>query len=237
MQILVVEDEQQIADALSEVLGVEGYHVRKCASVETAEKLIVDGVAEPRLIILDLNLPGMNGLKAIPLFRSLRYTGPILVLTGRTETSVKVEALDAGADDYLLKPFSIKELLARVRALLRRSEDESSASLKSSRSQIRLPKHITLGTATFERHERRIVGDDVVVELTEREAHLLEVLAEGSGRAVSREMLLDEVWSDSTLSHNTVDVHVKNLRKKIEPVSHIFLIETVRGVGYRLSVS
>jgi DNA-binding response OmpR family regulator len=218
-RVLVVEDDVDIADVLRRSLRNEGYDVR--TSADGVEALDVAAGFFPDLVVLDLGLPGMDGVEVC---RRLRSDGdvPILMLTARAETEDRVTGLDSGADDYLVKPFERKELLARIRALLRRRPPRGAASLEVA--------DLTLNPDTREvrRGEREI-------ELTNREFELLEFLMRNERLVVSRERLLDEVWGyDPMAATNTIDVFISNLRRKLEEGGEGRLLLTKRGAGYVL---
>ena len=218
-RVLVVEDDEDIADVLRRSLRNEGYDVR--TSADGIDALDVAAGFVPDLVVLDLGLPRLDGVEVC---RRLRADSdvPILMLTARTETEDRVGGLDSGADDYLVKPFERKELLARIRALLRRRPPRGSASLAVS--------DLTLNPDTREvrRGEREI-------ELTNREFELLEHLMRNERLVVSRERLLDEVWGyDPTAATNTIDVFISNLRRKLEEGGEPRLLHTKRGAGYVL---
>jgi DNA-binding response OmpR family regulator len=220
-RVLVVEDDADIADVLRRSLRNEGYEVR--TSGDGAEALDIAAGFMPDLVVLDLGLPGMDGVEVC---RRLRSDGdvPILMLTARSETEDRVEGLDSGADDYLVKPFERQELLARIRALLRRRPPRGAASLEVGDLQL------NPDTREVRRGEREI-------ELTNREFELLEFLMRNERLVVSRERLLDEVWGyDPMAATNTIDVFVSNLRRKLEADGEPRLLHTVRGAGYVLRV-
>jgi two-component system, OmpR family, response regulator MprA len=218
-RVLIVEDDVDIADVLRRSLRNEGYEVR--TSGDGVEALDVAAGFVPDLVVLDLGLPGMDGIEVC---KRLRSDGdvPILMLTARAETEDRVSGLDSGADDYLAKPFERKELLARIRALLRRRPPRGAASLEVA--------DLTLNPDTREvrRGEREI-------ELTNREFELLEFLMRNERLVVSRERLLDEVWGyDPMAATNTIDVFISNLRRKLEADGESRLLHTKRGAGYVL---
>jgi len=218
-RVLIVEDDADIADVLRRSLRNEGYEVR--TSTDGNEALDVAAGFVPDLVVLDLGLPGLDGIEVC---RRLRSDGdvPILMLTARAETSDRVTGLDSGADDYLVKPFERKELLARIRALLRRRPPRGAASLQVGDLQL------NPDTREVRRGEREI-------ELTNREFELLEFLMRNERLVVSRERLLDEVWGyDPTAATNTIDVFISNLRRKIESDEEPRLLHTKRGAGYVL---
>ena len=218
-RVLVVEDDRDIADVLRRSLSMEGYEVRLAGDGEAA----LSGAADftPDAVVLDLGLPKMDGLEVA---RRLRDAGdvPILMLTARDTVHQRVEGLDAGADDYLVKPFERTELLARVRALLRRRPPRGSAFLVA-------------GDLRLNPSTREVLRGDRPIELTGREFELLEHLMRNERLVVSREKLLDEVWDyDPYAETNTIDVFVSNLRRKLESGGEARVLHTVRGAGYVL---
>ena len=218
-RVLIVEDDVDIADVLRRSLRNEGYEVR--TSADGIEALDVAAGFIPDLVVLDLGLPGMDGVEVC---RRLRSDGdvPILMLTARSETEDRVTGLDSGADDYLVKPFERKELLARIRALLRRRPPRGSASLE-------------VGDLCLNPDTREVRRGEREIELTNREFELLEFLMRNERLVVSRERLLDEVWGyDPMAATNTIDVFISNLRRKLEAGDEPRLLHTKRGAGYVL---
>jgi DNA-binding response OmpR family regulator len=218
-RVLVVEDDEEIADVLRRSLRSEGYEVQTSADGVEALDMAVGFV--PDLVVLDLGLPRLDGVEVC---RQLRADGdvPILMLTARAETEDRVAGLDSGADDYLVKPFERQELLARIRALLRRRPPRGSASL-------------SVGDLTLNPDTREVRRGEREIELTNREFELLEFLMRNERLVVSRERLLDEVWGyDPTAATNTIDVFVSNLRRKLEAGGAGRLLHTKRGAGYML---
>src|SRR3954468_15211195 len=216
-RVLVIEDDTEITDALRRSLRHEGYQVRTAGDGVEA----LDAAAEfiPDLVVLDLGLPRLDGIEVC---RQLRADGgvPILILTARTETDDRVNGLDSGADDYLVKPFERQEFLARIRALLRRRPPRGSASL-------------SVGDLTLNPDTREVRRGEREIELTNREFELLEFLMRNERLVVSRERLLDEVWGyDPTAATNTIDVFISNLRRKLEAGGESRLLHTKRGAGY-----
>jgi DNA-binding response OmpR family regulator len=224
-RILVVEDEDAIAEAVAQVLRQEGFEPRTAADGQAALGLAAE--FEPNLVILDLMLPGMGGMDVCRLLRQ-RSSVPIIMLTAKAEEIDRVVGLEVGADDYVTKPFSMRELIARVRAVLRRQEmtgrRETHPAFSDAHLQIDLEKPSI------------IVGGESVT-LSPRELNLLRVLLIHRGIARTRQQLLDEAWGeDEYIDARTVDVHVRWLRKKIEPdPDRPEYIETVRGIGYRFA--
>ena len=218
-RVLVVEDDADIADVLRRSLRNEGYEVRTSADGVEALDMAVGFV--PDLVVLDLGLPGLDGIEVC---RRLRQEGdvPILMLTARAETEDRVTGLDSGADDYLVKPFERQELLARIRALLRRRPPRGTASLE-------------VGDLVLNPDTREVRRDGREIELTNREFELLEFLMRNERLVVSRERLLDEVWGyDPMAATNTIDVFISNLRRKLEAGGEPRLLHTKRGAGYVL---
>ena len=217
--MLVVEDDRDIADVLRRSLGMEGYDVRLAGDGE--EALAESAVFEPDAVVLDLGLPKLDG---IDVCRRLRGEGdvPILMLTARDGVDDRVEGLDSGADDYLVKPFERVELLARLRALLRRRPPRGSAFLVA-------------GDLRLNPDTREVLRGEREIELTGREFELLEHLMRNERLVVSREKLLDEVWDYHPYAEtNTIDVFVSNLRRKLEAGGEQRVLHTVRGSGYVL---
>jgi two-component system, OmpR family, response regulator MprA len=216
-RVLVVEDDVDIAGVLRRSLDKEGYEVRVARDGETA--ISESGLFEPDAVVLDLGLPRLDGVEVC---RRLRDEGdvPILILTARDALDSRVEGLDSGADDYLVKPFERAELLARLRALLRRRPPRGSA-------------FIVVGDLRLNPDSREVYRGDRELELTAREFELLEHLMRNERIVVSRQALLDEVWGyDPFAETNTVDVFISNLRRKLEAGGEPRLLHTVRGAGY-----
>ena len=218
--ILVVDDDPSICEALERGFRLEGFAVRIATNGEAAIQEIE--LTEPALLILDINMPQVDGIQVIKYIRSKSIDLPVCVLSARDEIQDRVLGLEAGADDYLIKPFAFAELLARVRALLRRSGVESSKSL-------------TLGELKVDPLTREVTYFDNQLILTRKEFELLYTLASNPGIVFTREQLLDKVWGyDFEVQTNVVDVFVGYLRKKMEDTGNERLIETVRGVGFVL---
>ena len=218
-RVLVVEDDTDIAGVLRRSLDKEGYDVRVAGDGETA--LDEAGVFAPDAVVLDLGLPKLDGVEVC---RRLRTEGdvPILILTARDALDARVEGLDSGADDYLVKPFEREELLARIRALLRRRPPRGSASL-------------VVGDLRLNPDTRQAFRGEHELELTAREFELLEHMMRNERIVVSRQALLDEVWGYHPFAEtNTVDVFVSNLRRKLEQGGEPRVLHTIRGAGYVL---
>jgi len=218
-RVLVVEDDDAIAQVLKRSLRMEGYEVR--IALDGAAGLEQSHSFVPDLVILDLGLPKVDG---IDVARGLREQDdvPILILTARDALESRVEGLDAGADDYLVKPFERQELLARIRALLRRTPPRGSAPLRVGDLQLNPDTH-------------EVARGSRDIELTQREFELLEYLMRNERIVISRQRLLDEVWGyDPFSTTNTIEVFVSNLRRKLEAGEEPRLLHTIRGAGYVL---
>ncbi|MGA0612738.1 phosphate regulon transcriptional regulator PhoB [Caldimonas sp. KR1-144] len=223
-RVLVVEDESAIAELISINLRHAGYEVTLAASADAAQ-LEVDRVL-PDLVILDWMLPGQSGLALAKRWRGESRTRelPIIMLTARADEGDKVSGLDAGADDYLTKPFSTQELMARIRAVLRRRAPEA------------LDSAVELGPLRLDPATRRVSRGELDIKVGPTEFRLLHFLMTHPERVHSRAQLLDRVWGDHVfIEERTVDVHVKRLREALAPSGCAAMIETVRGAGYRLT--
>ncbi|MEA2385654.1 MAG: two-component system, OmpR family, response regulator MprA [Solirubrobacteraceae bacterium] len=218
-RVLVVEDDDEIAQVLQRSLRLDGYDVRIAGDGEAA--LDQAAAYHPDLVILDLGLPKLDGIEVARRLRAADDV-PILMLTARDAVESRVEGLDSGADDYLVKPFERQELLARLRALLRRRPPRGSASLVVS--------DLALNPDTHE-----VTRGDRAIELTQREFELLEYLMRNERIVVPRQRLLEEVWGyDPFATTNTIEVFVSNLRRKLEAAGEARLLHTIRGAGYVL---
>jgi len=223
-RILIVEDEPAIAELIAINLRHAGFEVTIAGDAEQAQASL-DRVL-PHLVILDWMLPGTSGHSLARQWRAAPRTRelPIIMLTARAEEADKVSGLDAGADDYLAKPFSINELLARIRALLRR------------RSPSALDAVVEVGALSLNPATRRVIGHGREVKIGATEFKLLHFLMAHPERVHSRSQLLDRVWGDHVfIEERTVDVHIKRLRETLASVDCQHMIETVRGAGYRLA--
>jgi two-component system, OmpR family, response regulator MprA len=218
-RVLVVEDDEEIAQVLQRSLRLEGYEVRVAGDGEAA--LDQSAAFNPDLVILDLGLPKLDGMEVARRLRSADDV-PILMLTARDALESRVEGLDAGADDYLVKPFERQELLARLRALLRRRPPRGSAS-------------VVVGDLALNPDTHEVSRGGRHIDLTQREFELLEYLMRNERIVVPRQRLLEEVWGyDPFATTNTIEVFVSNLRRKLESGGEARLLHTIRGAGYVL---
>jgi DNA-binding response OmpR family regulator len=220
---LIIEDDPDIAESLKYNLESAGFSATIAVSGEQGLKLALDTQNPPMVIVLDLMLPGMNGMELCRRLRMETQTRrtPIIMLTAKTSEADRIAGLDVGADDYIAKPFSVKELLARVRAVLRRVDDESGESYDD-------------GRLTIDFADVRAACDGANVKLTNKEFQLLSALAKKRGRVVTRQQLLDQVWGYAYYGDaRTLDVHIRRLRQKLGACGDC--IETVVGVGYRFT--
>lgn len=222
MRVLVVEDDQKVAGALRDGLESEGYEV----IVEgTGEGAFFRGATESfDVILLDLGLPGRDGLHILQSLRQRDVKTPVLILTARDTAQDRVIGLDSGGDDYLVKPFAFAELLARIRALLRRGRGAEAV-------------HLKVGDLEIDLVTRKVTRGGRAVELTALEFQLLHCLMRRHGESVSRDTLANDVWKESAQSstlNNVIDVHIARLRRKIDVDRPTRLIHTIRGVGFML---
>jgi DNA-binding response OmpR family regulator len=221
MRILIVEDDAALASFIRKGLEAEYHAVDVAADGNQGRALAIE--VDYDLLVLDLNLPGIDGVAVLKSVRQKKMNLPVLVLTARSRVEDRVQCLDSGADDYLVKPFSYLELSARARALLRRSHLPSESRL-------------TVRDLCLDRVERRVERAGKQIELTTKEFALLEYLMRNAGRRLTRAMIIEHVWNltfDSTT--NVVDVYINYLRRKVDDGFSPSLIQTVRGVGYQIS--
>jgi DNA-binding response OmpR family regulator len=222
MKILLVEDEEHLVKYLKKALENKKYIVEAITNGSDALQYIELNHENLDLIILDISLPKLSGLAICRRIRSENITTPVLMLTARTTIQDKILGLDSGADDYLPKPFSVGELLARIRALLRRPKQTIATKL-------------TIGDIQLWIQKRKVYKNDQEVKLTLKEYEILETLMLHPNEVINRESLIDKVWDMNFNSFsNVIDVHIKNLRKKLEMPGEGGAIETIRGIGYRL---
>lgn len=218
-RVLIVEDDADIVDVLRRTLRAEGYEVRAAEDGPAALEELLDFA--PDLVVLDLGLPGMDGIEVCRRIREGQSSEvPVLMLTARTDADDRVTGLDSGADDYLVKPFDRAELLARIRALLRRHPPRGSAM-------------VSVGDLRLNPDLQEARRGDREIELTKREFELLEYLMRNQRLVISRERLLEEVWGYDPLDEtNTIDVFISNLRRKLEEGGEPRILHTKRGAGY-----
>ena len=220
MRLLVVEDDDGIGDPLVEGLSRVGFHVDRVATGQATLAALIGRNPAVDMVLLDLGLPDMDGYEVCRLIRA-RSRVPIVVITARGEEVDRVIGLELGADDYLVKPFGFRELVARIRAVSRRTAGDPDAG------------HQQLGRLSIDRRTRRVCVDGAEVALAPKEFDLLALLAESPGAVITRQDIMEEVWEPHWYGPTkTLDVHVASLRKKL---GHPEWIETVRGVGLRLS--
>jgi DNA-binding response OmpR family regulator len=220
MRVLVVEDDAAIRSFLVRGLTEEGFAVDQAADSEEARFKAADPAYD--LIVLDLMLPGVSGLTVLQDLRGRGRTVPVLVLTARDAVADRIRGLDSGADDYLVKPFALDELLARLRALLRRARRDFNPVLR-------------VGAVTLDRLGRVVQVNGVRVDLPAREFAILEYFLQHPGEVLSRTRIYEHVWNEQMdLLSNVIDVHVKEIRRKLARAGATDVLSTVRGVGYRL---
>ncbi|MEQ1620132.1 MAG: response regulator [Methylococcales bacterium] len=214
MRLLLVEDDEILGDGLVEGLKMEGYAVDWLTNGKLADEALKINSYE--LVVLDLNLPDMDGLEILRALRNRKDETPVLVLTARDTVPDRILGLDSGADDFVIKPFDLSEVCARLRALARRNEGRSAPTLEY--------KGIVLDPASHQ-----VSWNDEKVELSQKEFEILSFLMSNIGKVISRARLEESLYSwDSDVESNTVEVHIHHLRKKLDPA----IIRTVRGVGY-----
>jgi two-component system, OmpR family, copper resistance phosphate regulon response regulator CusR len=220
MRILLVEDNRRLSDALRRTLEEDGYVVDTAFDGVEGEDMAT--ISSYSLIILDIMLPKRDGFEVCRSLRDQHVTTPILMLTARDALNDRVTGLDSGADDYLVKPFEVAELRARLRALLRRESDQKSGSLQVADLKLDPATHFATRA-------------DQPLDLTAREYSLLEYLMRNTNRLITREMVIQSLWSyDKAITSNVVDVYIRRLRRKVDDPHEVKLIETIRGAGYRL---
>jgi len=220
MHVLLVEDEPKLSEFIRE--GLQAEQILTDLAAEGEQELALTATRRYDLIILDLMLPKMDGFEVLRRLRQKQVKTPVLVLTARASVEDRVTGLEVGADDYLVKPFAFEELLARIRALVRRASTQGNI--------------LRVGDLEMDRLQRKVMRAGVVIALTTREYSLLECLLENAGQPVTRAMLLERVWdSRSDKLTNLVDVYVNYLRAKLDRDFEAKLIRTVRGVGYMLA--
>ena len=222
--ILVVDDEHAIRDMVCMALVQEDFQCSEASDAHKAEAMIKKN--PPQLILLDWMMPGITGIDFARKLRRMPETEniPIIMLTAKTEEDNVIRGLESGADDYLTKPFSPRELIARIKALLRRSQPGKAQDI------IKI-NNLILDTSSY-----RVEGNGKTIDLGPTEFKLLRFFMENPDRVFSREQVLNNVWGDNVyVEERTVDVHIRRLRKALEPTHHQDMVQTVRGAGYRLS--
>lgn len=223
-RVLIVEDEQPIREMIAFALESAGYEIQEATDAREAQNLIAEGL--PDLILLDWMLPGMSGIDYARRLKKEELTQeiPVIMLTARAEEEDKILGLDSGADDYITKPFSPRELVARIKAVMRRGGPPVA-------DEILEANGLVLDTASH-----RVSAGNYTLEIGPTEYRLLEFFMSHPERVYSRSQLLDRVWGSNVyVEERTVDVHIRRLRKALEPYGHDGLIQTVRGAGYRFS--
>jgi DNA-binding response OmpR family regulator len=222
-RILIIEDQKKLAASLRRGLQEEGHEVATAATGE--DGFYQATTKNPDAVVLDLNLPGRDGLEVLRALRAQGFRKPVLILTARDAVGERVKGLDSGADDYLVKPFAFAELLARLRALLRRGGPDRETVLRAANLEVNLP-------------ERRVSRGGTELTLSNREFDLLAYLLQHRNHVVTRDMLARDVWKEPDgMMTNVIEVYINALRKKIEGSGQKPLIHTVRGVGYVLRAS
>lgn len=220
--VLIIEDNRRLLGSLDRGLREEGYSVLAVASVTAAQQAIDSGGVD--VLLLDLMLPDCDGLDWLRSVREQGFAKPVVIITARDTVADRVQGLDGGADDYLVKPFSFEELLARLRAVLRRTHTESERQLQ-------------VGDLTLDVLHRSALRAGCVLELTQRQFELLAYMMRTAGQVVTREMIAENVWKDSSATWtNVIEVQINHLRRKIEGPAWTPILHTVRGEGYVLEV-
>lgn len=218
-KILIAEDDRAVRDSLERALRLEGYDVSTAS--DGAAALAAADTVDPDLFVLDIMMPYVDGVTVCRTIRNRGVRTPVLMLTARHEVAHRVDGLDAGADDYLVKPFDLDELLARVRALLRRSSLPDNGDV------------ITYADLRIDLKARRVTRGERLIELTKTEFDLLELLASNAEIVIERDVIYDRIWGfDFTTSSNSLDVYIGYLRRKLEEEGEPRLVQTIRGVGY-----
>ena len=221
--ILVIDDEPAIRDMLQIALDAAGFKVVLAEDAKQAYPIIID--TPPDLILLDWMMPGTSGIELLRRFRRDEINVPVIMLTAKVEEASKIAGLDSGADDYIAKPFSPRELVSRVKAILRRTSEES------------IKEVIFAGALKLDQLNRRVNIGDTLISLGPTEYKLLQFFLTHQDRVYTRDQILDNVWGRNVyLDERTVDVHIRRLRKAISIAGHENYVQTVRGAGYRFSI-
>lgn len=221
--ILVIDDEPAIRDMLQIALDAAGFKVGLAEDAKQAYPIIID--TPPDLILLDWMMPGTSGIELLRRLRRDEINVPVIMLTAKVEEASKISGLDSGADDYIAKPFSPRELVSRVKAILRRTSEES------------IKEVIFAGALKLDQLNRRVNIGDTLISLGPTEYKLLQFFLTHQDRVYTRDQILDNVWGRNVyLDERTVDVHIRRLRKAISIAGHENYVQTVRGAGYRFSI-
>ena len=221
--ILVIDDEPAIRDMLQIALDAAGFKVGLAEDAKQAYPIIID--TPPDLILLDWMMPGTSGIELLRRLRRDEINVPVIMLTAKVEEASKISGLDSGADDYIAKPFSPRELVSRVKAILRRTSEES------------IKEVIFADALKLDQLNRRVSIDDTLISLGPTEYKLLQFFLAHQDRVYTRDQILDNVWGRNVyLDERTVDVHIRRLRKAISIAGHENYVQTVRGAGYRFSI-
>ena len=221
--ILVIDDEPAIRDMLQIALDAAGFKVRLAEDAKQAYPIIID--TPPDLILLDWMMPGTSGIELLRRLRRDEINVPVIMLTAKVEEASKISGLDSGADDYIAKPFSTRELISRVKAILRRTSEES------------IKEVIFADALKLDQLNRRVSIGDTLISLGPTEYKLLQFFLAHQDRVYTRDQILDNVWGRNVyLDERTVDVHIRRLRKAISIAGHENYVQTVRGAGYRFSI-
>lgn len=219
MKLLIVEDEKRLCETIAKYFKAEGYSIDTC--YDGSDALDYINGTEYDAIVLDIMLPGLDGISVLRTIRSRKLTTPVLLLTAKTAIEDKVDGLDSGADDYLTKPFSLEELSARIRVLIRRHGVE------------RVDKAMSVGPLTLDTDKKAAIRDGKEIFLTAKEYAILEYLMHNKGIVLSREKIQHHIWNyDYEGSSNIIDVYIRTLRNKVDTGFDQKLIQTVRGIGY-----
>lgn len=234
MKVLVIEDDYGIQELLRYNLEKNGFQVIISGDGDEGYRLILE--AEPDIVLLDLMIPGMDGLELFKKIRTNLPTKdiPIIMVTAKGEEVDKILGLELGADDYITKPFSVKELIARIKTVMRRINRQTDLSIESKKSSSK----IVFGNLEIDDEKYEVKYNDRKIDLTLKEFELLKILAKNPGRVMTRDFLLDTIWGyEYEGETRTVDVHIRNLRRKIWGDQDEGMIKTVRGVGYKFEYS
>lgn len=223
MKILLVDDERQLCDALSVILKKNNYSVDCAFNGEDGLDLALSGIYD--LIILDIMMPKINGLNVLKLLRKNKIDAPILLLSAKSEITDKIDGLNLGADDYITKPFVTDELLARIRALLRRKEKFTGDVL-------------AFGDISLDRDSLELIKDEKRITLGKKEFQILEMLLLNSGKSIDKEKFIEKIWGfDTEAEYNTIEVYISFLRRKLSAVNAKTEIKSIRGIGYTLGIA